>query len=146
MIGIINCPIHEERWLGIEGKKTTMNGIEVQTSKIKDLKKSYVCTSGLYFDNDHLRKGFNKIIQQTRYHRFGGDCYMYGMVASGFIEIVLEDTLKAHDYMALVPIIEGAGGKVSDKYGKTVNIHSEGSVIASANDQLHKQLIDIINN
>ncbi|SVE55258.1 uncharacterized protein METZ01_LOCUS508112, partial [marine metagenome] len=51
VIGIINCPIHEERWLGIEGKKTTMNGIEVQTSKIKDLKKSYVCTSGLYFDN-----------------------------------------------------------------------------------------------
>ena len=146
VIGIINCPIHEERWLGIEGKKTTMNGIEVQTSKIKDLKKSYVCTSGLYFDNDHFRKGFDKIIQQTRYHRFGGDCYMYGMVASGYIEIVLEDTLKAHDYMALVPIIDGAGGKVSDKYGKNINIHSEGSVIASANDQLHKQLIDIINN
>ena len=146
VIGIINCPIHEERWLGIEGKKTTMNGKEVQTSKIKDLKKSYVCTSGLYFDNDHFRKGFDKIIQQTRYHRFGGDCYMYGMVASGYIEIVLEDTLKAHDYMALVPIIEGAGGKVSDKYGKNINIYSEGSVIASANDQLHKQLIDIINN
>ena len=146
VIGIINCPIHEERWLGIEGKKTTMNGIEVQTSKIKDLKKSYVCTSGLYFDNDHFRKGFDKIIQQTRYHRFGGDCYMYGMVASGYIEIVVEDTLKAHDYMALVPIIEGAGGKISDKYGKNINIYSEGSVIASANDQLHKQLIDIINN
>lgn len=146
VIGIINCPIHEERWLGIKGKKTTMNGIEVQTSKIKDLKKSYVCTSGLYFDNDHFRKGFDKIIQQTRYHRFGGDCYMYGMVASGYIEIVLEDTLKAHDYMALVPIIEGAGGKVSDKYGKNINIHSEGSVVASANDQIHKQLIDIINN
>ena len=146
VIGIINCPIHEERWLGIEGRKTTMNGKEVQTSKIKDLKKSYVCTSGLYFDNDHFRKGFDKIIQQTRYHRFGGDCYMYGMVASGYIEIVVEDTLKAHDYMALVPIIEGAGGKVSDKYGKNINIHSEGSVIASANNKLHKQLIDIINN
>jgi len=146
VIGIINCPIHEERWVGIEGKKTTMNGIEVQTSKLKDLKKSYVCTSGLYFDNDHFRKGFDKIIQQTRYHRFGGDCYMYGMVASGYIEIVLEDTLKAHDYMALVPIIEGAGGKISDKYGKNINIHSEGSVIASGNGQLHKQLIDIINN
>ena len=70
---------------------------------------------------------------------------MYGMVASGYIEIVLEDTLKAHDYMALVPIIEGAGGKISDKYGKNINIYSEGSVIASANDQLHKQLINIIN-
>ena len=62
------------------------------------------------------------------------------------LEIVLEDTLIAHDYMALVPIIEGAGGKVSDKYGKNINIYSKGSVIASANDKLHKQLIDIINN
>ena len=89
---------------------------------------------------------FNKIIEQTKYHRFGGDCYMYGMIASGLIEIVIEDTLKTHDYMALIPIIEGAGGKVTDKYGKVVTIHSEGSIVASANDQLHKELIDIINN
>ena len=146
IIGIINCPIHDERWIGIENKKTTLNGKEIQTSKINKLAKSYVCTSGLYFDNDHFRKGFTKIIQKTRYHRFGGDCYMYGMLATGLIEIVIEDTLKAHDYMALLPIIEGAGGKVSDKYGKEVNIYSQGSIVASANDQLHKQLIDIINN
>ena len=146
IIGIINCPIHEERWIGVKNRKTTLNGKEVQTSKIETLAKSYVCTSGLYFDNDHLRNGFDQIIKQTRYHRFGGDCYMYGMLATGLIEIVIEDTLKTHDYMALIPIIEGAGGKVSDKYGKNVNIHSQGSIIASANDKLHKQLINIINN
>ena len=43
---------------------------------------------------------------------------MYGMLASGFIDIVIEDTLKAHDYMALVNVVEGAGGKITDKYGK----------------------------
>ena len=118
----------------------------MQTSKIQDLDKSYVCTSGLYFDDDHFRKGYDKIVKKSRYHRFGGDCYMYGMVASGLIEIVLEDTLKAHDYMAVIPIIEGAGGKVSDKYGKAVNIYSEGSIVASANEKLHGQLINIINN
>jgi len=146
LIGIINCPAHKERWIGVRGEQTTMNGKKVQTSKIQTLNKSYVCTSGLYFDDDHFRRGFDKIIKQTKYHRFGGDCYMYGMVASGFIEIVIEDTLKVHDYMALVPIIEGAGGKITDKFGKSVNIYSEGSVVATANYQLHKQLIDIINN
>ena len=70
---------------------------------------------------------------------------MYGMLASGLIEIVIEDTLKAHDYMALVPIIKGAGGVVTDKYGKEVNINSKGSIIASANETLHKKLIEIIN-
>jgi len=145
IIGIINCPMHDERWVGVRGRKTLMNAEEVKTSNITSLDKSYICTSGLYFDNDHFRKGFDKIIKHTRYHRFGGDCYMYGMVASGLIEIVVEDTLKVHDFMALIPVIEGAGGKVSDKYGRTININSEGSIIASANADLHNQVIQIIN-
>ena len=146
IIGIINCPMHEERWVGIENKKTTLNGSEVFTSNINALDQSYVCTSGLYFNNDHFRKGFKKIIEQSNYHRFGGDCYMYGMLASGLIEVVIEDTLKVHDYMALIPVIEGSGGKISDKYGNPIDLNSEGSVVVSANEKLHKQLIGIINN
>ena len=145
IIGIINCPMHDERWIGLTNKNTTLNGKEIHTSKVEDLQKSYVCSSGLYFENDHLRKGFNQIIKKTRYHRFGGDCYMYGMLATGLIEIVIEDTLKAHDYMALVPIIEGAGGKITDKYGKIINLESDGSVVVSANEKLHKKLLEIIN-
>ena len=67
------------------------------------------------------------------------------MLASGLIDIVIEDTLKAHDYMALVNVIEGAGGKITDKYGKEITTDSQGSVVASANEQLHSQLISIIN-
>ena len=48
--------------------------------------------------------------------------------------------------MALVPVIQGAGGKVSDKFGKPINMLSKGSIVASANEILHKKLIDIINN
>ena len=70
---------------------------------------------------------------------------MYGMISSGLIEIVVEDTLKAHDYMALIPVIEGAGGKISDKHGKKVNIYSDGSIIASANETLHSKIIEVIN-
>ena len=146
IIGIINCPMHQERWVGVDGGKTTMNNLEVNTSKITSLNQSYFCTSGLYVDDDHFRQGCDKIIKKTKYHRLGGDCYMYGMVASGLIEVVLEDTLKVHDYMALIPVIEGAGGIVSDKYGKSVSIHSKGSIVASANKILHKEIIDIINN
>ncbi len=146
IIGIIDCPMHNERWVGISGKKTTMNGKEIQTSKIESMEESYFLTSGLYFEDDHFRKSCDKIINKVKYHRFGGDCYMYGMIASGFIEIVLEDTLKIHDYMALIPVIEGAGGVVSDKYGKPITLNSGGSIVASANNTLHNQLISIINN
>ena len=130
----------------IINKKTTMNNEVVKTSNTTSVNKSYFCTSGLYLENEHFKKSCDKIINQAKYHRLGGDCYMYGMIASGLIEIVLEDTLKTHDYMALIPVIEGAGGVVSDKYGKRITLDSEGSIVASANKNLHKQVIDTINN
>ena len=146
IIGIINCPIHDERWVGANGKNTTMNGKDVRTSNIKDINKSYLSSTGLYmFENSNFKKKFEKIIKETKYHRFGGDCYNYGMIASGYIDIVIENMLKVHDYMALIPVIEGAGGKITDKFGKVINIDSDGSVVVSANEKLHTQLIDIIN-
>ena len=75
-------------------------------------------TSGLYFDDKIFRTSFEKIIERAKYYSFGGDCYMYGMLATGLIDIVIEDTLKIWDYMALIPVIEGAGGVVTDKYNK----------------------------
>ena len=146
IIGIINCPMHKERWIGIINKETTMNNKVVKTSNTTLINESYFCTSGLYLEDDHFKKSCDKIINKTKYYRLGGDCYMYGMVASGLIDIVLEDTLKTHDYMALIPVIEGAGGVVTDKYGSPVNINSDGSIVASANKSLHNQVIDIINN
>ena len=143
--GIINCPLHNERWVGVKNTATKMNGKEIKTSNTESLDKSYLCTTGLYFDNEFFRSGYNKILKKTKYHRFGGDCYMYGMLASGLIEIVIEDILKVHDYMALIPVIEGAGGIISDKFGKPINIQSDGSVVASANSKIHKELIKIIN-
>tara|TARA_Y100001970_G_scaffold288916_1_gene417693 strand:- start:3102 stop:3878 length:777 start_codon:yes stop_codon:yes gene_type:complete len=146
ILGIINCPAHEERWIGVKDKKTTLNNKEISTSSINKIEDSYLFTSGIYFDEPILRKGYEKIKNKSRYYRLGGDCYMYGMLASGYIDIVIEDTLKAHDYMALINVIEGAGGKVTDKYGKEVNVNSDGSLVASSNFQLHQQIISIINN
>ena len=146
ILGIINCPAHQERWVGIINKETTMNNNVVKTSNTSLINESHFCTSGLYLEDEHFKKSCDKIINKTKYYRLGGDCYMYGMVASGLIEIVLEDTLKTHDYMALIPVIEGAGGVVTDKYGNPVTINSEGSIVASANKSLHNQIINIINN
>ena len=146
IIGIINCPMHGERWVGIDDQQTTMNGQLVSTSNKQALNESYLSSTGLYmFENDNFKKGFEKIIDKTRYHRFGGDCYNYGMLASGYIDIVIENTLKAHDYMALIPVIKGAGGEISDKFGNPITLQSDGSVVATANKKLHTQVIEIIN-
>ena len=68
------------------------------------------------------------------------------MLTNGLIDIVIEDTLKAHDYMALVNVVEGAGGKISDKYGKPITLSSDGSLVASSTHKLHDEIIKIINN
>ena len=70
---------------------------------------------------------------------------MYGMLSSGFVDIVVEDTLKAYDYMALVPVIQGAGGVITDKYNNLITLDSDGSVLATANSLIHNQAINMIN-
>lgn len=145
IIGIINCPAHKERWVGVKNQNSTLNKKPVKTSKIKNIENAYLFTSGLYFDEPHLRRAVDKIQKKVNYFRYGGDCYMYGMVASGLIDIVIEDTLKTHDYMALVNVIEGAGGKITDKFGEEITTDSQGSVIASANENLHSEIISLIN-
>ncbi|PPR47642.1 MAG: Histidinol-phosphatase [Alphaproteobacteria bacterium MarineAlpha5_Bin9] len=146
IIGIINCPAHKERWVGLKDQPTKLNNKIISTSKKKLISKSYAYSSGLYFDNQKFRKGFEKVTKKSAYYRMGGDCYMYGMLASGLIDIVIEDTLKVHDYMALIPVIQGAGGVISDKNNKSIKIDSDGSLVASANKNIHKQVIEILKN
>ncbi len=145
VLGIINCPAHQERWVGIKNEKTRLNNKIIKTSSTKKIEDAYLFTSGIYFNEPILKKGYQLIRDKSKYFRLGGDCYMYGMLASGLIDIVIEDTLKAHDYMALVNVIEGAGGKITDKFGNDVSIESDGSLVASCNKEIHKDLINIIN-
>ena len=145
IIGIINCPAHEERWVGAKNQNSTLNQQPSRTSSVTKIEDAYFFSSGLYFDEPHLRNAVDKIKHKVKYYRYGGDCYMYGMVASGLIDFVIEDTLGVHDYMALVNVIEGSGGKVTDKFGNEITTDSRGSCIASANEKLHSELISLIN-
>ncbi len=144
ILGIINCPAHDERWIGVKNKITKCNEKDVRTSKVKKIKDAYLFTSGLYFQEPKIKKGLELLKEKSLYYRLGGDCYMYGMLASGLIDIVLEDTLKVHDYMALVNVIEGAGGIITDKFGKEISLESDGSLIASSSDSLHNEIINLI--
>ena len=60
----------------------------------------------------------------------GGDCYNYAMLASGYLDVVCEANLKLHDYAALVPVVEGAGGTMCDWNGEPLHAASSGHVLA----------------
>ena len=89
-------------------------------------------TTGPQYFTDHDGEHFMALAAKTSHKRmvFGGDCYNYGLLASGHIDLVAEAGLKLHDYAALVPVVEGAGGTMCDWNGEPLNADSAGHVIA----------------
>jgi len=117
VLGIIDQPILKERWLGVAGKPSTLNGQPISTRPCQDISKAY-----LYATTPHMFEGaseaaFNRVRDAVRIPMYGCDCYAYGLLAAGHTDIVCEADLKPYDYMALVPIIKGAGGCITDWAG-----------------------------
>lgn len=132
VIGIINQPISGERWVGALGKPTTFNGKIAKTRRCRELKDASLASSGPQYFSDHEGEHFMNLASKTAHKRmlFGGDCYNYGLLASGHIDLVVESGLKLYDYATHVPIVEGAGGQMCDWNGDPLHANSEGHVIA----------------
>ncbi|MEG9861943.1 MAG: histidinol-phosphatase [Parvularculales bacterium] len=85
---------------------------------------------------------FEKLTSYVRMRRFGGDCYNYCLLARGLIDIVVESSLKQVDVQALIPIVEGAGGIITDWKGRPNP--TDGQVIAAGDKTLHATALDIL--
>jgi inositol-phosphate phosphatase/L-galactose 1-phosphate phosphatase/histidinol-phosphatase len=151
VIGVIDQCVLNERWLGIAGKQSTLNGEPIRTDGAKTLSDAemYSTTPDMFQKGDALTK-FDAIRSAVRTAHYGADCYAYALVASGFgADVVVEADLGLYDYCSLVPILEGAGGVISDWTGASLTLenhdNSKGRVLASANPILHRQALDILN-
>ena len=131
VLGIIDQPIAGERWVGQIGKGTTFNGTPVRTAPCSALQQAKLATSSPhYFDAegaDAYMKVASAVGGDARQGMivYGGDCYNYGLLASGHLDIVCEAGLKIYDYAALVPVVEGAGGTMSDWQGNPLDAGSD---------------------
>ena len=132
VLGVIDQPILDERWLGVTGKPTTLNGQPVRTRPCGALADASLATTGPHYFDDHDGEHFMGLAAKTDHKRMvmGGDCYNYAMLASGHLDLVCEANLKLHDYAALVPIVEGAGGTMCDWNGDPLHAASDGRVLA----------------
>ncbi|MEO1047234.1 MAG: inositol monophosphatase family protein [Pseudomonadota bacterium] len=134
VLGVIDQPILNERWVGQIGGGTTLNGKPVKTRACGGVEgMSLATTSPHCFDADQSDAWLNLVINaypKRPFPIYGGDCYNYALLASGHIDCVMEAGLKLHDYAALVPVVEGAGGVMSDWQGNPLDAESDGTVIA----------------
>ncbi len=132
VLGVIDQPILGERWLGATGQPTLFNGQPVRTRACRALADASIATTGPHYFDDHDGAHFMGLAAKTDHKRMvmGGDCYNYAMLASGHLDIVCEANLKLHDYAALVPVVEGAGGTMCDWNGEPLHAASSGHVLA----------------
>jgi inositol-phosphate phosphatase/L-galactose 1-phosphate phosphatase/histidinol-phosphatase len=132
LLGVIDQPVLGERWVGATGQPTTLNGREVRTRPCRALAEATLATTGPHYFNDHDGGHFMGLAAKTDHRRMvmGGDCYNYALLASGHIDLVCEAGLKLHDYAALVPVVEGAGGTMCDWNGEPLHAASPGHVLA----------------
>ncbi|ANU06626.1 histidinol-phosphatase [Paraurantiacibacter namhicola] len=132
VLGIIDQPILSERWLGVAGRETTFNGAPVSTRRCRELSDAALATTGAHYFSEDEGHHFMALASKTDHKRMimGGDCYNYAMVAHGQLDVVCEAGLKLHDFAALVPVVEGAGGTMCDWQGDPLHAGSDGRVLA----------------
>ncbi len=132
VLGVIDQPIAKERWVGVTGKPTMFNGAPARTRRCASLDQALLATTSPHLFGDDQAVSFLALASKVARRRliYGGDCYNYGLVASGHVDVVVEAGLKLHDFAALIPIVEGAGGTMCDWSGDPLNADSAGDVIA----------------
>jgi inositol-phosphate phosphatase/L-galactose 1-phosphate phosphatase/histidinol-phosphatase len=141
LLGVIDAPAQRERWIGVEGAPTECNGVAVRTSGCRDIAAARIYSTTTDAFNAGRMRRYDALSRRAALRRFGGDCYLYGMLASGYCDLVIEAAMKPHDFQALVPVVEGAGGRISDWNGKPLTADSGDAVLAAATPELWQQAV-----
>ena len=144
LLGIIDQPISRERWVGMAGHETTLNGAVVHCRLCPELGAATLFATAPDMFKKQDAAAFARVSNAVKLTRFGADCYAYGLVASGFIDLVLEADLKPYDFCAMVPIIEGAGGVATDWHGAGLDLDSDGRVIVAGDPRAHRAALELL--
>ncbi len=141
ILGVINQPILNELLIG-DNFTCELNGVKVNVRECEKLSDAVLLTT------DHLNikkyqniEKFNSLLERIKLYRNWGDCYGYYLLATGYADIMIDPIMNIWDLMALIPIIKGAGGVISDYNG---NDPVKGNSIIASSNKIHKQVIELL--
>lgn len=150
LIGLIDQPYTGERWIGAGGKTKFIHGEKetvCRASGQTDLGKARISTTdpleSAYFTSEEAQ-AFARLNNASRLARYSMDAYAYGLLALGELDIVAETALQLHDYAALRPVVEGAGGVITNWRGDPVGSDDRGEVLAAATPELHASALAVL--
>jgi histidinol phosphatase-like enzyme (inositol monophosphatase family) len=147
ILGVIDQPVSRERWIGAVGRPTVFRGgygghagCRPCTS-LADAELS--CTSPEMLGADEPR--WRRLVSAVRRNYWGGDCYAHGLLALGQIDVIAESAMNLWDWAALVPVVEGAGGRVTDWSGQTLRPGGDGRVLSVGDPALLSEIVALLN-
>ncbi|WP_421995098.1 histidinol-phosphatase [Reyranella sp.] len=144
VLGVIDQPILQERWLGVDGAASTFNGRPIRVRACASLDHAYMYSTAPIMFPGALAARHEALTRRVKLFRWGGDCYAYGLLASGHLDLVVENTLKLYDFAALVPVVRGAGGLITDWAGRELDMNSDGSVLAAGDAAVHRLAREVL--
>jgi inositol-phosphate phosphatase/L-galactose 1-phosphate phosphatase/histidinol-phosphatase len=144
ILGIIDQPISRERWTGAAGRPTLYNGSPTRCRACPDLSAAtvFATTPDMFKGVDVA--AFARAAGAAKLARYGADCYASGLVALGFVDLVIEASLQIYDFGPMGPIVEGAGGIVTDWHGAPLGFGSDGRVIIAGDPRAHCQALALL--
>ena len=142
--GLMHQPFTKEKFFGdgrgahwegrgLDGAQTTR---KLRTRACAELARATLMTTSPKLIPEDLRPRYETLERQARLTRYGGDCYAYCMLAAGHVDLVVEAGLNAYDIVALIPIVEGAGGVVTTWDGGDPS--KGGAIVAAGDRRLHE--------
>ena len=144
ILGVIDQPVLRVRWVGVAGRPSTLNGLTIRCRGCPRL-----AAATLFATTPEMFKGkdaasFARVSSAVKLTRFGADCYAYGLLAAGFVDLVLEASLKPYDFCAMVPIVEGAGGAATDWKGGNLDLASDGRILVAGDRRVHDAALALV--
>jgi inositol-phosphate phosphatase/L-galactose 1-phosphate phosphatase/histidinol-phosphatase len=144
VVGVIDQPALGERWTGALGHPTRMNGAPVRTRPCDRLAEVTIMTSSPhYYVGDDFER-LERLRLGSRFILYGTECLAYGLLASGHVDVVIEAGMDPFDYLAAVPVVEGAGGRISDWQGRPLGLGSGDKVLAAGDAAIHEAALECL--
>jgi inositol-phosphate phosphatase/L-galactose 1-phosphate phosphatase/histidinol-phosphatase len=144
ILGVIDQPVSRERWLGAAGQPSTLNGAVIRCRACPDLAAAtlFATTPDMFRGAD--MNGFARVSAAVKLTRFGADCYAYGLLAAGFVDLVLEASLKPYDFCAIIPVVEGAGAIATDWSGRALSLASDGRILVAGDRRVYEAALALL--
>ena len=144
-LGIIDQPYIGERFCGGFGRSEVIGPHGTAKMKVRgttDLQDAVLFSTFPEVGSPQERVAFEGVSERVKLTRFGCDCYAYGLLAAGHIDVVIEASLNAYDIAAPIAVIQAAGGIVTDWKGDPA--HDGGRALAAATPELHSEALKIL--